>query len=145
LAATSLSSDLAYRNKIAKEQHDRLADQTTLNLFEFAQETNSSLASRYCDAYVELRMQEELLRVQQRMASQIRQQGGTPQQLVSPPPPQGTQVGSLTQQHDEEKGEEDEEDEKGEEGGDDEAYEYATENLLYHGMHDEEINLDLNK
>jgi hypothetical protein len=58
VAATNLSSDLAYRNKIAKEQHDRLADQTTLNLFEFAQRTNSSLASRYRDAYVELRMQE---------------------------------------------------------------------------------------
>ena len=79
------------------------------------------------------------------MASQIRQQGGTPQRHVSPPAPQGTQVGSLTQQRHEEEGEEDKEDEEDEEGGDDEAYEYATENLLYHGMHDEEINLDLNK
>ena len=140
-----MSSDLAYRNEIAKEQNDRLADQTTLNLFEFAQKTNSSLASKYRDAYVELRMQEELLRVQQRMASQIRQQRGTSQQLVSPPPPPGTQVGSLTQQRDKEEGEEDEEDEEDEEGGDDEAYEYVTENLLYPGMHDEEINLDLNK
>jgi hypothetical protein len=115
-AATNLSSDLAYRNKIAKEQNDRLADQTTLNLFEFAQKTNPSLARKYRDAYVELRMQEELLRVQQRMASQIRQQRGTSQQLVSPPPPPGTQVGSLTQQRDEEEGEEDEEDEEDEEG-----------------------------
>jgi hypothetical protein len=139
-----LSSDLAYRNEIAKEQNDRLADQTTLNLFEFAQKTNSSLASKYRDAYVELRMQEELLRVQQRMASQIRQQRGFPQQLVPPPPPPGTQISSLIQQRDEEE-EEDEEDEEDEEGGDGEAYEYASENLLYHGMHDEEINLDLNK
>ena len=54
-------------------------------------------------------------------------------------------MGSLTQQRDEEEGEEDEENEEGEAGGDDEAYEYATKNLLYHGMHDEEINLDLNK
>jgi hypothetical protein len=71
-AATNLSSDLAYQNKITKEQNDRLVDQTTLNLFEFAQKTNSSLASKYRDAYVELCMQEELLRVQQRMANQIR-------------------------------------------------------------------------
>jgi hypothetical protein len=140
-----LSSDLAYRNKIAKEQNDRLTDQTSLNLFEVAQKTNPSLARKYCDAYVELRMQEELLQVQQRMASQICQQRGTPQQPVSPPPPPGTQVGSLTQQYDEEEEKEDEEDEEDEEGGDDEAYEYATDNLLYHGMHDEEINLDLNK
>ena len=76
------------------------------------------------------------------MASQIRQKEGTPQQHVSPPPPQGIQVGSLIQQRDEEEGEEDEEDE---EGGDDEEYEYATENLLYNSMHDKEINLDLNK
>ena len=67
------------------------------------------------------------------MASQIRQKEGTPQQHVSPPPPQGIQVGSLIQQRDEE------------EGGDDEEYAYATENLLYDSMHDEEINLDLNK
>ena len=52
--ATNLSSDLAYRNKIANEQNDRLANQTTLNLFEFAQKTNPSLASRYPDTYVEL-------------------------------------------------------------------------------------------
>ena len=38
-AANNLSSDLAYRNTIAKEQNDRLADQTALNLFEFAQKT----------------------------------------------------------------------------------------------------------
>jgi hypothetical protein len=82
-ATTNLSSDLAYRNKIAKEQNDRLANQTTLNLFEFAQKINPSLASRYRDAYVELRMQEELLRVHQRMANQIRQQEGTPQQPIS--------------------------------------------------------------
>ena len=50
----------------------------------------------------------------------------------------------MTQQRDEDEGEEDEEDEEDEEGGDDEAYEYSTKNLLYHGMHDEEINLDLN-
>jgi hypothetical protein len=144
-AATNLSSDLAYRNKIAKEQNDRLAYQTTLNLFEFAQKTNPSLASKYRDAYVELHIQEELLRVQQRMASQIRQQRGIPQQPVPPPPPPWTHIGSLIQQRDEEEGEEDEEDEEDEEGGDDEAYEYASENLLYHGMHDEETNLDLNK
>ena len=71
-----MSSDLAYRNEIAKEQNDRLVDQTTINLFEFAQKTNPSLASKYRDEYVELRMQEELPRVQQRMASQIRQQRG---------------------------------------------------------------------
>ena len=52
--ATNLSSDLAYRNKIANEQNDLLANQTTLNLFEFAQKTNPSLASRYPDTYVEL-------------------------------------------------------------------------------------------
>ena len=137
-----MSSDLAYRNKIAKEQNDRLAYQTTLNLFEFAQKTNPSLASKYRDAYVELRMQDELLRVQQRTASQIRQQRGLSQQHVPPSPPSGTQIGSLIQQRDEEEGEKDEEDE---ERGDDEAYEYASENLLYHGMHDEEIKLDLNK
>ena len=125
-AATNLSSNLADQNKIAKEQNDRLADQTTLNLFEFAQKTNPSLASRYRDTYVELRMQEELLRVQQRMASQIQQQGGTPQQPVASPPPQGTQVSSLTQEGDEVEGEEDEE--EAEEGGDDEEDEYAIEN-----------------
>ena len=92
-AATNLSFDLADRNKTAKEQNDRLADQTTFNLFEFAHKTNPSLASRYRDTYVELRMQEELLRVQQKMVSQILQ-GVTPQQHVAPPPPQGTQVGS---------------------------------------------------
>ena len=124
-AATNLSSDLAYRNEIAKEQNDRLADQTTLTLFEFAQKTNPSLASKYRDAYVELRMQEELLRVQQRMASQIRQQRGIPQQHVPPPPPPRTQIDSLIQQRDEQEGEDDEEDEEDEEGGDDEAYEYA--------------------
>jgi hypothetical protein len=118
--------------------------QTTFNLFEFSQKTNPSLASKYHDAYVELRMQEELLRVQQRMASQTRRQRGIPQQPVPPPPPPGTQIGSLIQQCDEQ-GEENEEDEEDEKGGDDEAYEYASENLLYHGMHDEEANLDLNK
>ena len=85
------------------------------------------------------------MQVQQRMASQIRRQERTPQRLVSLPPPQGTQWGSLTQQRDEEEGEEDEKDEEDEGGGDDEAYEYATKKLLYHDMHDEEINLDLNK
>ena len=62
-AANNLSSDLAYRNTIAKEQNDRLADQTALNLFEFAQKTNPSLLSEFRDSYVRLRMQEELLRV----------------------------------------------------------------------------------
>ena len=61
-SATNLSSDLAYRNKIAKEQIDRLADETTLNLFQFAQKTNPSLAREFRDAYVWLRMQEKLLR-----------------------------------------------------------------------------------
>ena len=140
---------MAYRNTIAKEQNDRLADQRFLNLFEFAQKINPSLASEFRDAYVRLRtMQEELLRVQQRMASQIYQQGLTPQRLAFPPPPQGTQVCSLTQQREEEGGEEDEEDdedEEDEEKGDDEAYEYTAKNLLYYGMHDEEINLDLIK
>ena len=103
------------------------------------------MASEFLDSYVRLRMQKELLHVIQRMASQIRQQGGTPQRPVSPPPPQGPQGGSLTQQCDEEEGEEDEEDEEAEEEGEDEAYEYATKNLLYHGMHDHETNLDLNK
>ena len=124
-AATNLSTDLAYRNEIAKEQNDRLADQTALNLFEFAQKTNPSLASKYRDAYVELRVQEELQRVQQRMASQIRQQRGIPQQHVPPPPPPRTQIDSLIQQRDEQEWEDDEEDEEDEEGGDDETYEYA--------------------
>ena len=87
-------------------------------------------------------MQEELLRVQQRMTSQIHQQEGTPQQPLATPPPQGTQVGSLTQEGNEEEGREYED---VEEGGNDEEDEYAIENLLYHGMHDERINLDLNK
>ena len=114
-AATNLS-DLAYRNKIAKEQNDRLADQTTLKLFEFVQKTDPSLASGYRDAYIRLRMQEELLRVQQRMASQIHQQGGTPPQPGSTPPPQGTPVGSSIEEHVEEEGDEDEEVEEGAKG-----------------------------
>jgi hypothetical protein len=122
-----LSFDLAYRDKIANEQNARLADQTTLNLFEFAQKTNPSLASRYRDTYVELHMQEELLRVQQ---------GGILQQPLVAPPPQRTQVGSFIQEGDKEEGEEDEE----AEGGDDEEDEYAIENLLYYGMHDEGVN-----
>ena len=63
VAANNLSSDLAYRNTIAKEQNDRLAGQTTLNLFEFAQKTSPSLASEFRDSYVRLLMQEELLGV----------------------------------------------------------------------------------
>lgn len=51
--------------------------------------------------------------------------------------PQDPQGGSLTQQRDE--------DEEDEDGGNSKAYEYATKNLLHHGMHDEDINLDLNK
>lgn len=39
-AANNLSSDLAYRNTIAKEQNYRFVDQTTLNLFEFAKKIN---------------------------------------------------------------------------------------------------------
>ena len=51
-----MSSDLAPRNQIAKEQNHKLANETTLKLFEFAQKTNSSLAStRYRDTYVKLR------------------------------------------------------------------------------------------
>ena len=61
VAATNLSSNLAYGNIIGKEQNDRLADQIALKLFEFAQKTNPYLANKYRDVYVELRIQEEIL------------------------------------------------------------------------------------
>jgi len=38
-------------------------------------------------------LKERYHELQQRMASQIHQQGGTPQQPLAPPPPQGIQVG----------------------------------------------------
>lgn len=46
-------------------------------------------------------MQEEVLRIQQRIANQILQQGGTPQQptaMIAPPSSQRTRACSLTQE-----------------------------------------------
>lgn len=152
--ATTLSSNLANMNEIAKDQNERLADQTALNLFEFAHKINPSLASMYCDTYLGLHMQEEVLRVEERMAKKTLQHGKTSKQvatMIASPPPQVTQGGSLTQLGDKQEDDKDE----GDKGEDKDEYadaredkneeEYAPENLLYLGMYDEKVKLDLNK
>ena len=48
-ALTTLSSNLANHNTIAKNQNGRLINQIALNLFKFVHKTNPSLANSFCD------------------------------------------------------------------------------------------------
>lgn len=52
VAATNFTLDLANQKKIAKDENDKLANQTTLSLFEFVHKTKPFLASMYCGIYV---------------------------------------------------------------------------------------------
>jgi len=77
-AATSLSTNLAKRNKLLVQQIECTVDQNALNLFKEARSINPTLADRY----FRLRMQEEVSRVEERIALRNTQRQRT-QQLAT--------------------------------------------------------------